>query len=186
MANPGEYGVFIPTTQVWDVASLSTADVNSPEFKELLVRMYMNLNRMAIAINLKESGYYNNANTDFVDGNQWFPNPAVSSSLASTAFRPEYRTVVNFGALPNGPMGPLTKSIPHNLPVNASYTWTRIYATATDPVGLTGIPIPFASPTLTDAIAITVDALNVNITVDVTKDYSNYTICLVVLEYLKN
>lgn len=187
MSQPGNYGVYVNTTQVWDVVSrVQGMDVNSPEFKELLVRMYMDINRIALAVNQKESGYYVLAPREFVDGNQWFSNPSLNSTTEKVpALRNEFRTVLNVGALPNGPVNPV-KTVPHNIPVNSGFTFTRIYGVASDTTGLIYIPLPFASPTLTDAIELKVTATNVLITVDVTKNYSNYTTCYIVLEYLKN
>jgi hypothetical protein len=43
----GNIGSFVPTSYVWDVARLYEIDVNSDEFKELLVRLYQNLNLIA-------------------------------------------------------------------------------------------------------------------------------------------
>ena len=48
-------GLYIPTTSVWDVSEIYSTDVTKPEFKELLVRMYQNLNNMAMATNNKDS-----------------------------------------------------------------------------------------------------------------------------------
>lgn len=86
--------------------------------------------------------------------------------------------VVDFGALPNTG----TKSVPHNITVTGSTIWTRYYATATYP-GSSGIPIPYASPTLANNIEINVDATNVNITTG--SDRTAYTTTYVILEYLQ-
>jgi hypothetical protein len=40
--NTADYGMFIPTTQVWDVSEIYSTEVTSPAFKELLVRLYQN------------------------------------------------------------------------------------------------------------------------------------------------
>jgi hypothetical protein len=85
---------------------------------------------------------------------------------------------VNFGALPNTS----TKSVPHGITVTNTLSWTKIYGSATDQIGLTGIPIPYVDLAGND-IQIDVDQTNINISTS--SDYSNYTICYVVLEYLK-
>ena len=36
-------GSYIGTTQVWDVSQIYDIEVNSPEFKELIVRLYQNI-----------------------------------------------------------------------------------------------------------------------------------------------
>ena len=172
------YGSFIPTTNVWDVSQLYQTDVNSPEFKELLVRLYQNVNNIAIALNTKDTGYY--TTQEFVNGQLYFPNPALNSSTPTVAtFRQVFRTTVNFGALPNA----TTKSVPHNIDVTAGFSFTRIYATASDQVGLTYIPIPYVDAIDGKYIQLDVDATNVNITT--TSDRTNYTVCYVVVEYIK-
>ncbi len=177
MANNTLFGAFVPTTNIWDVGQLYQVDVTSPEFKELLVRLYQNINAIATIVNLKDTGYY--TTQEFVNGQLYFPNPDLNSSTPTAAtYRQVFRTTVNFGALPNAG----TKSVPHNIQFTAGFSCTRIYATASDPVGLTYIPIPFADPAVS-SISLSVDATNVNISTG--DDKTNYTICYVVVEYIK-
>lgn len=178
MASPNDYGLYLPSTYLFDVAQLQQLDVNSPEFKELLVRLYQNINSICIALNLKDSAYYNTM--EFVNGQLWFPNPLLTSGTATTpAFRQVYRKVINFGALPNT----ATKSVAHNIIINTGCSFTRIYATASDTTGLTYLPIPFSDAGVNN-IQLEVDATNVNITT--TSNRTNYNVCYVVLEYIKN
>ncbi len=178
MSNNTLFGAFVPTTNNWDVGQLYQIDVDSVEFKELLVRLYQNINVIATVVNLKDTGYY--ATQEFVNGQLYFPNPALNSSTTTAAtYRQVFRMTVNFGALPNTG----TKSVPHNIAINAGFSFTRIYATASDPVGLAYIPIPFVDVTGT-SIQLDVDATNVNITT--VDDRTNYTVCYVVLEYIKS
>ena len=181
-----EIGQFIPTSYIWDMAQLQSTDVTSPEFKELLLRLYQNLNSMALSLNAKDSARYNT--DEFVNGQLYFPNPAMNSS---TATKPEerqvYRKVINFGALPNT----ATKTVAHGIQIvppigaiNQGFTFTRIYATASDPINGLYVPIPYASSVANDIIELWVDRLNVNITTGA--DWSAYTVCYVVLEYLKS
>lgn len=175
-------GLFIPTTNVWDVQELYDIEVTSPEFKELLVRLYQNINNISMATNLKESAYYELQ--EFVNGQLYFPDPALSSVTANSQepeYRQVYRTTINFGALPNTG----TKSVAHNIDVPAAMSVTHLYAAATDPTGgsQSFIPIPFASPVLADNISLEADDTNVTITTG--SNRSNYTICYVVIEYLK-
>jgi len=58
MANPQQVGSFVPTTNVWDPSEIYSVDVTSPRFKELLVRLYQNVNLIAVVLNTKDSGYY--------------------------------------------------------------------------------------------------------------------------------
>ena len=94
-----------------------------------------------------------------------------------------FRTTVDFGALPNT----ATKSVVHNIPIDVTagpqYTATRIIGAATDPAGLTYIPIPFSSPVLADNIAVTVDNTNINVTTG--SNRTNFTRCIIWFDYLK-
>jgi hypothetical protein len=172
------YGSFVPTTFILDVSRLYQVDVTSPEFKELLVRLYQGLSSMLQDLNIKDTGYY--VRQEFVNGQQYFPNPANNSSTSTAAsMRQVFRTTVNFGVLPNN----ATKSVAHNIPITAGFSFTRIYATASDTTGLTYIPIPFVD-TAGNNIELYVDATNVNIIT--TSNRTNYNICYVVIEYIKN
>lgn len=174
--NQSNPGLFVPTTNVWDVARLYEVDVNTPEFKELLVRLYQNVNNIAISLNWKDTGFY--LQEEFVNGQVFFPNPLLSSQTTQTpTYRQVFRSVVNFGALPNAG----TKSVPHNIVITSGYTFTRIYACATDPLN-SFIPIPYAS-TAGDNIELNVDVTNVNI--KTLSNRTNYTTTYVVLEYIK-
>ena len=167
----------VPTTNIWDVGELQDIDVKSPEFKELLVRLYQNLNNMALITNIKTSGYYDTS--EFTDSNLWFPNPLYSSQTSVTpTYRPEQRLVINFGALPNT----AAKSVNHNIVVTAMTSFTKIYACATNP-GTAFIPIPYASPVLANNISIDVNATQVTITTG--SNRTAFTTCYVILEYLQ-
>ena len=168
-------GIFLPTTGRYDSQLIESIDINSPEFKTFLVSLQEALNDHALYINLKTSGRYDLKEN--INGNVFFQIPGTSSASQSFNPRQDYRTVVNFGPLPNNN----TTSIPHNIPnFNADFTGTRIYATATNP-GLSMIPIPTTNAM--GEIYIDVDNMNVNITT--TYNASNYTRVIVVIEYLK-
>lgn len=172
------FGSFVPTTNIWDVDQLYAVDVTSPEFKELLVRLYQNINLMAVVLNSKDSGYY--ATQEFVSGQLFFSNIAANS-IASNAndFRQGLRIVVNFGALPDT----AAKSVAHGIVFSSSTRFTRIYATATNPAAPAGIPIPYASPALANNIELSVDATNVTITTG--SNRTAFTSCMVILEYVQ-
>ncbi len=181
MARPGDYGSFVETTSIWDdIQRIQSIDVNSPEFKDLLVRLHQNVNTIALILNTKDSGYYDNSD-EFVNGQLFFPDPALSSNTQiAPIFRQPFRKIINFGALPNAGL----KSVAHGINPNGAFTFTRIYGTASDTTGLTYIPLPFASPVLNENIKLDVDAVNVNVTTGINR--TNYNICYIVLEYLKN
>lgn len=171
-------GLYVPTTNIWDVDQLNDVDVNSPEFKELLIRLYQNINLICNVLNLKDSAYYDL--NEFVTGQSYFPNPANNSSTSTVAtYRPVYRLVINFGALPNAG----TKSVAHGLTINSGFTFTRIYGAASDTTGFNYIPLPYASPTLVNNIELKVDSTNVTIITG--SNRSNFNICYVVVEFMK-
>lgn len=165
------WGLYVPTTDVWDQAQLQEVNVNSEEFKLLLVRLYQNVNNIAIALNYKDSAIYDTQ--EFVNGQVFFSNTPTDN----TKFRNDFRFVMNVGALALG-----VNTFPHNLAVTNTWTWTRLYATATDSVGLQGYPIPWAGAAGA-FISIIVNATNVVIN---NNSGVSFTSCIVVLEYLKN
>jgi hypothetical protein len=126
-------GSYVPTTNVWDVARLYEVDINSDEFKELLVRLYQNVNNIALVLNTKSTGYY--INEEFVSGKLFF-NPESSDPLQ---LRPGYIMAVNTGALGAG-----VTAIDHNIAVTDSFKWMFIYGSATDTVTIVGYPLPFS------------------------------------------
>jgi len=173
-----QFSVSVATTALLDSSVLADIDVNSEQFKELLVQLGYYLNDMALVVNAKETGMY--PLMEYACSNAIFPNPAYTQgSQLSQENRTVFRTTLNFGALGNT----ATVSQPHNITVNAGLVWTRIEAVATDTTGLTGLPIPYASPVLPNNISIDVDATNVNITTG--SNRTNYNICLVYLEYVQ-
>lgn len=174
-----EVGLFLPTTGIFDPQLIYELDIKSKEFKEFLVILQQSINNMSQVVNQKDSGIY--TDNQFVNGQQFFPNPLLTPESTSLEYRSVFRTTVNFGVLPNTGL----KSVAHNIPdINTNFSFTRIYATATKPtVSFSYIPIPYVSLSA-ENIEISVDATNVNITTE--SDRSSYTICYVVLEYIKS
>lgn len=172
-------GSFVPTSYVWDIARLYEIEVTSPEFKELLVRLYQNLNLMALILNTKDSAYYNTS--EFINGQLFFPNPANNSSTATAPdFRQVYRTVVNFGPLPNTG----TTSVPHNITITPKTTFTRIYGATSNPTQNLYLPLPYAAQPAAENIELYVDLTNVNIVTGA--DETLFTTTYVILEYLQS
>ena len=173
-----QIGSFIPTTNIWDPTEIYSTEVTSPEFKELLVRLYQNLNLMAINLNNKDTGYYDTS--EFVTGQKYFPKPGLTSLSGQTPdFRQTYRKVINFGALPNTG----TTNVAHGLTVDANTIFTRIYGAVTDPAGLSFLPLPYASSTAANNIELSVN--NTNVTIITGSNRSAYTITYIVLEMIK-
>ena len=141
--------------------------------KDLKLRDY--LNDIAAATNTKDSGIYDAIET--ITGQQFLPTFSTSTASNST-YRSVFRKVIDFGALPNA----TSKSVAHNIPIGSTYSATRIYAGATNPL-TSLIPIPFASPTLNLNISLEITATNVVITTGTNR--TAYTRCFVVIEYIK-
>lgn len=174
------FGAFVPTTYNWDMSLLQSIDVNSPQFKDLLVRLYQNINNINLVLNIKDSGYY--SEQEFLNGQLFFPNPNLSSTTSQTPeYRQVFRTVVNFGALPNNS----ATSVAHNIDVTSEYTTTRIYGSATNSTATSFIPLPYISDTLTDSDNISLEMTDTDIVITTAIDYSDYTTCYVIVEYIK-
>jgi hypothetical protein len=175
----GIQGAFIETTDVYDVDVIRSLDIKGEEFKEFLVRLRQSTNNIAVAVNFRDAGYY--IEELFNCGQVYFPNKTLSSSTPQEpTYRAVYRKVVDFGVLPNTGL----KAVAHGIPnIDAQVTFSRIYATASDPVGLTYVPIPITFVATGNIIDIVVDAVNVTITTNF--NATNFTRCLVVLEFFK-
>jgi len=171
----------IPTTFVWDISEIYATNTNDPvQMRELLVRLYQNLNRMQLLLNGKDDGTFMTINEQ-ITGQAWFPNPNLNYTSSTTpAQRTTYRTTINFGALPNAG----TKSVAHNITCTARTTFTKIYGAASDTTSPQYIPLPYASPTGTDNIELFAD--DTNVTVITGSDRSSFTISYIVLEYMQD
>lgn len=170
-------GLFVPTTNIWDVDELRNLDVTKPEFKELIVRLYQNINNITLALNLKDSAYY--FQQEFLNGQAFFLNPNVINSN-NALYRQAFRMVVDCGALADTG----TISIPHNINPLQSYSFTRIYGATSDQTSQSYLPLPYSSATsIADNIELSVDSTYVNITTG--SDRSSYVTTYVIVEYLK-
>lgn len=177
---PNYQGSSAPTSNVWDVSEIYQTDVTSPEFKELLVRLYQNLNLMSNVLSSKDSGTYDI--DEFDTGQLFFPNPAYNSSTSiSPTYRPVIRKVINFGALPNAAL----KTVAHNITFTDACTMTRIYGVATDPVAHSYLPLPYVDVAGAGAASVELYADNLNVGVRTASNRLAYTRCMIVLEYLK-
>lgn len=172
-SNPG---AFIPTTDNYDTSVIYSLDINSDEFKEFLVRLRQSINNVALSLNIKDTGYY--PLTEFVNSQAYFPDPTLTSSTAATpVLRQVFRLVVNIGALGAG-----VTTVAHGLTITNKFTFTRIYATASDTIGNNYYPIPWASAAGATNIELRVNATNVIIT---NNSGVAFNFCYCVLEYIK-
>lgn len=126
-------GSFIPTTNIWDVGHFYEVEVGSTEFKELLVRLYQNVNNIAIVLNAKCSGYF--INEEFVNGKLYF-NPTTNDPMQ---LRPGFQKTINTGSLGAG-----ITAVNHGITVTNTLKWMFISGAATNTGTLVGYPITFA------------------------------------------
>lgn len=137
------------------------------------------LKKISNAVNIREIGWF--LDQELLSGKAFIPSSTPLSDLStSQVFRQVLRKVVDFGALPAAG----TKSVAHGITVDFNFTLVQMFAAATDPNDLLALPIVYADPTaLNKAIALNMDATNVNITVGI--DRSAYTRTFVVIEYMQ-
>jgi len=173
-----DLGAFIPTTQLWDVTEIYEKNVGNEDLKELLVRLYQNLNRMALSLNVKDSAYYDVQ--EFITGQQFFPLPGLNSSgVRVPDYRQTLRKVIDFGTLPNAG----TTNVAHGIYCDANTIFTRIYGVATDPTGAYSyLPLPYSSNTLINNIELSVTGANISITTGINR--AAYTVCYIVVEWI--
>jgi hypothetical protein len=163
-------GSFVPTTNVWDVSEIYSVDVTSPEFKELIVRLYQNINNVSLVLNTKDSAFY--LTEEFVNSQLWF-NAITNDQLR---LRPAFRMTVNTGALGAG-----VTTVAHGIAVDANTSWVYISGAATDSVNLLGYPITFGGGA-NNNIGVNANATNIIIN---NNSGQTFTGSVIVLEYLK-
>lgn len=163
-------GSFVPTTNIWDVSRIYEVDIQSPEFKELLVRLYQNVNLMALVLNAKDSAYY--LPEEFATG-RLFYNPNSNSPLNLI---PGFRKWFLTGALGAG-----VTAVNHNLSVTTTWKFISISGCASDTAGSNYYPLPFPGATGNN-IEVRVTSTQIVITNNsgATFDYSE-----IILEYIK-
>lgn len=177
MAAPMQ-GIFVPTTNIWDIQQLKDVNVNSPEFKELLIRLYQNVNNIALAVNNKDTSIYDVL--EIQNGQTFFPNPNAQPGL-QTKQRTVLRKVFNFGALPNA----ATKTMAHGITCTVGgTTFTRIYGCSSDTTNRVYIPIPYAdTAAVATNVELFVDATNINVITGTNR--TSFDTTYIILEYMQ-
>lgn len=178
-SNPG---AFVPTTYIIDPNNFRQVGVNSEEFKDLMVTLAQLVNDIVLSTNIRDAGYY--SEVEFVNGQLWYPNPANSSTTGTLPSGPQwrqvFRKVIAFGTLPNN----AATSVAHNIDITSTYSFTRIYATATNTARTSFLPIPYVS--IGDAESIELEVTDTDVIITTNTDRTSYTNTYVVLEYIKS
>lgn len=169
-------GIFVPTTEVIDVSG-----IEDEKLRQILINFINTLNEMSNAINAKVTGVY--SLEEFVNSKTFYPDPALSSLTAKAPTpRPVLSKVIDPGALLNG----ATKAVAHGITVTANTTFTKIRGTASDPVALIGIALPFVDVSATIAAGnIELSVNNTNVLITTTGNGTNFTKNKIFLEYLQ-
>lgn len=167
-------GLYIGTTTPFDVAQLYEVDVDSPQFIELLVRLYQTVNEVALSLNLKDSAYY--VQEEFVNGQLYF-SPTTMTINEPDKLRGVFRKVINTGALAAG-----VTNTNHGLTPATTWKFTRIYGAASNTGTTTYVPLPFSGVGVGNILVL------VNATQVVINNGSGmtFTDSYVVLEYVKS
>lgn len=180
---------FISTTQVFDESLIEQLKPGTRDFNEFLVHLSRIINELSILSNMHDTGYY--IQEEFINGQRYFPNPALTDPTPPEdrfpIFRQVFRIVIDFGALPNAG----AKSVAHgvdtlaeDIPANYSgFSFTRIYGVASDTINEDYIPLPYVAGANGTAVSLDVDATNVVITTSDNK--TTFDTTYVVLEYIK-
>lgn len=177
MGNSKQLGVFVPTTNIWDVQQIEQTDVNSPAFKELLVRLYQNVNVISQAVNQKFTGIYPRQET--VSGKLMFANPNNNSSTSqSSRLR---QGLLQSYLLENVGAGVTTE--PHGITITGATTFINIEGVANDTVGFNYYKIGWPSAAGATNIELKVTGPNIVIT---NNSGLTFTIVYVFLEYLQS
>lgn len=162
-------GNYIPTTPRLDASNFN-------ELKALVTQLYEQLNYVALAVNSKSNGVYDDQET--FAGKKILRNE-TSQDASSPLYNEVYHKYIDFGALPNA----TTKNVAHNIKTGIGLTLFALYGGATDPTGtFSYLPLPYASPVLADNIEVWADGTNVYVKTG--KNRTAYTRCKIVIEYI--
>jgi hypothetical protein len=124
----------------------------------------------ATGINFREIGWM--LDREIVTGKNFIPGV---NSPSNQTFRTVFRKVVVFGALPNSTSTPVAHGITNDI----NFTLVDSWASATDPIALKEITFGYQPE-----CSVSLQTVGANVIITTTANYSNYTRCYVVLEYL--
>lgn len=149
------------------------SDVDYPDnFEEFIDVFNIEIKKIIDAINSKEGGLY--TLQELSTFNRYYDTVNLSN------LRNVYRRTINFGRLPNA----TTKHVSHGNTLNSEAKVTKLYGGATNLITGSFIPLPFSSTTLADNIILQATLDEVIVTTGA--NYSDYTDCTIVFEYVRN
>ncbi len=143
----------------------------------LQLRKY--LNDIVISLNVKEAGFH--VENEVPTGGLFIPTFSTDTN-ANLEYRPMFRTVVDFGALPNNG----TKTVPHGITTTQDYSIIKLQGGATEPGVSTinsALPLPMDGIPNNERVSLQIDATNVIIRTSMNR--TNYTRTFIVIEYIK-
>jgi hypothetical protein len=163
-------GMFVPTTVIYDAQRVLEADVNSQDFKQLIVRLYQTINTISLALNAREIGLY--PNTEFVSGNLYYSNTPDPSAL-----RTGFHKMINTGALAAG-----VNTIPHGITFtnNTQPSISQVFHVYGGACNTT-TPVYFPMPNSNITVSVTATNIVITNSTGVIFDVSS-----MVVEYSKN
>jgi len=172
-----DQGNFIATMPNFDVKSMS---VNSEEFTEFLVILTQTVNDIALAINYKESGFYDIY--EFLTGKTLYADPALTASTPEQPYRPGiFRKCFHYTtALPAAPG---IVPVAHGLAMDATWKVIDLWGTTFDSTANVWYKLPYAG-VAADSIALYADFTNIYIQTQ--SDRSACTLTNLVIEYTKS
>lgn len=143
----------------------------------LQLRKY--LNDIVISLNVKETGFF--VENEIPTGALFIPTFSTDTS-ANLEYRPIFRTVVDFGALPNNS----TKTVPHGITTTQDYSIIKLQGGSTEPGVSTinsALPIPMDGIPNNERVSLEIDATNVIIKTAMNR--TTFTRTFIVIEYIK-
>ncbi|HUS87866.1 MAG TPA: hypothetical protein VMW91_00610 [Desulfosporosinus sp.] len=165
MSTPNQLNVFLREN-----ISLSQDQAQS------LIQITQFLRSISRSVNSKEIGTY--FDQEVLNGQQFFSTKPASEPQVT---RDVYRTVIDFGALPNTG----TKTVAHNITnINTQFSITRLYGATSDTTSFEYRSLPWAANPSTNTIELSMDATNIIVKtfIDLTRFNKTY----VVVEYMRN
>lgn len=147
---------------------------------QLRLKLTDSLRDYSLAINARSIGLYDQQ--ERITGNLLYNTVLLQKN------RPGFRKTIDFGTLPNA----TTKRVAHGIAITDNFRFFKVWGVATNPNAATdgspndefAIPLPYSSGTaLNENIKLYISRTNIVIVTAI--DYSRFTACTVIMEYIK-